>query len=383
MLTMVKEKLQRTSTGLDVGATGVRAVQIKKACKQAGLGKQDSARGPRYVVTKAIKHEWQGTEPESDAPEAGAGADAERLRRMARFVRSAQLRKQGVVVELNPPAVECHPLDLPPAAVENQQTNVSELVKWEIQRLLGDEGESVETRHWTLPRTKVPSPTVMGVAARSQAVASIVSLCDASGLYCQSVEPASLALARFGDALNDWGSDQVWGILDLGATETRLILCVDGVPTVVRRAGVGGQAWTSQIAESLEVGIKAAEIQKREQGISSVRRDAPVTAVPGREVASILLGALRNQLLSVASEVKRSYEYALSCYPGREAGDLVLVGGGAAMKNLPEFLSDALDLRVARASEYVDAKGCRLAFDVGRLEAVEEFAVAIGLGIAS
>lgn len=378
MLTMVKEKLRRTPVGLDIGESGIRAAQIKQT-------------GDRFVVAKVIKHEWRSTEPEKDAAE----EEGKRQARVARFVRSANIRKQSVVVELNPPDVECYPLDLPAAVVDSEESKMADLVRWEVDRLLGDGHESVETRHWTLPRTKVPSPTVMAAAAQTDAVASLVDLCDASGVYCQSVEPASVALARFGGLLNDWSADEVWGVLDLGATETRLVLCVEGVPTVVRRVGAGGRAWTVQVADSLKVGLRAAEIQKCEEGISLARCGEgsrspgnPVLPAPARDVASILLGALRNELRSVASEIERSYEYALSCYPQRRAGSLILVGGGAAMRNLPEFLDEALSIPVARASDHLNRDRqagltgcCRVTFDAGNPEEMDEFAVAIGLAL--
>ena len=366
MLTIVKQKLIRTPLGLDIGSNGIRVAQLRKT-------------GSQFSVTKVIEHEWRAIDPDKNAE----GREAERLNRVARFVQSANIRKQRVVVEMNPPEVECFPLDLPAAAIDTEESKMAELVRWEVERLLGESHESVETRYWPLPRTKVPSPTVMATAAQSDAVASLVSLCDSSGVYCQSVEPASVALARFGSELNDWKHEEIWGVLDLGATETRLILCVEGVPTIVRRVGSGGRDWTTQVAESLAVGIRAAEIQKCEQGISLSRRGDGSMPPATRDVASILLGALRNELRCVASEIERSYEYALSCYPEHRSGDLILVGGGAAMRNLPEFLGDVLGVPVARSSEYLNRKSCRITFDAGQPAGMDRLAVAIGLALPS
>lgn len=364
MLTMVKEKLRRLPLGLDIGASGGRVAQIKRS-------------GSGFVVTKVIKRDWRNTEPDKD----GTEAESKRQSRVTQFVRSANIRKQSVVVELNPPDVECYPLDLPAAALDSDETNMAELVRWEVERLVSDKQESVETRHWTLPPTKVPSPTVMAAAAQSDAVTSLVNICDASGVYCQAIEPASVALARLGAELDNWNTDEIWGVLDLGATETRLTLSVDGVPTVVRRVGTGGRVWTAQIAESLKVGLRAAEIHKCEQGIAWVRRGEGPRSAPAREVASILLGALRNQLRGVASEIDRSYEYVLSCYPKHRAGRLLLTGGGAAMRNLPEFLGDTLSMPISRASDCLNDKSCRVTFEAGEPEEMDEFAVAIGLAL--
>ena len=92
----------------------------------------------------------------------------------------------------------------------------------------------------------------------------------------------------------------------------------------------------------------------------------------------MLLGILRSTLNDVASEIKRSYDYMLSCYPGRRAADLVLVGGGASMPNLPPFMSEALGIKVRPASNFLSEKAGHLSYDSARQNRVEEVAQAIG-----
>ena len=147
----------------------------------------------------------------------------------------------------------------------------------------------------------------------------------------------------------------MWGLLDVGARQTRLILCASGVPVLVRLAGTGGRAWTASIADSLEISVKSAEIHKRESGLS-----LPGGASAGQhddrtshELAGMIGGVLRSNLRELAAEVRRSYEYVLGCYPTRTAADLVLVGGGAALRNLPEFLTESLGIPVRRASTFL------------------------------
>lgn len=368
MVSLVTNRFKRLPVGLDVGEHGFRAVHVKQ-------------HGRRFVVTKALQHERRSQRTRSDTEEASVSFPE----RMASFVRAAEIQRRCVAVELSPPDVEFHPLELPPAVLSTDETRVSELVRWEVSRLLGETDDEFETRYWPLPPTKVPAPSVMGAAVKRDAVLEKVTVCDAAGVHCLSVEPSSVALARLGGLLHEWDAKDVWGILDLGARETRLILCVDGVPTIVRRAGSGGAGWTVRISESLQVGVRAAEIQKREKGIALSSRGVRSESggPPTRAVASIILGALRNELKDVAAEVKRSYEYALTCYPDYRVADLVLVGGGAALRNLPEFLGEALGIPVARASDFLDRQTCRLAVRTGQSDSVDELAVAIGLTLPS
>jgi Tfp pilus assembly PilM family ATPase len=207
-------------------------------------------------------------------------------------------------------------------------------------------------------------------------------------------------------------------VLDLGERQTRLVLCLGNVPVLARTAGTGGLAWTERIGRELQISPKAAEVHKREHGIAltgrGVRQSSPAAveevsgtpklagpatdpdprldhsprrehaasrdlkgesassapeahaSAPRAQLSSLLLGCLRSELTAIAAEVKRSYEYVLSCYqsPGSEGkrspADLILVGGGAAMRNLPEFLRFALGIPVRRASDYLRDEPTRL-----------------------
>jgi len=235
-----------------------------------------------------------------------------------------------------------------------------------------------------LPPTKVPAPNAIGVAAGRDVLAQTLKTCGDAGLLCTRIDVAAAALARFGAHLSPRDPAEVWGVLDVGHAETRLVLCVDDVPVVVRRAGSGSNTWTERIAGSLQLSTKAAEVHKRKHGIAltgrGVRRGS--RDAPDHDVGAILLATVRSELKELASEVKRSYEYVLSCYPRRSVGDLILVGGGAVMRNLPEFLSAALGIPVRRASGYLDGDGYRLRCTaVGQQQRLEVLALAIGLAI--
>ena len=212
-----------------------------------------------------------------------------------------------------------------------------------------------------------------------------VTACAHAGLTCTRIDAAAAALCRFGHRLHQSSPDIVWGLLDLGHCQTRLILCVDDVPVLIRQAGAGGAAWTQRIADALQISAKAAEVQKRDVGIALTGRGlrADAASAPTTELGSILTGILRSDLHEIAGEVKQSYEYVLSCYPGRQAADLILVGAGAATRNLPEYLTSALGISVHRASAYLEHESCRWHPSLGDQNRLEDFALAIGLTVPS
>lgn len=208
-------------------------------------------------------------------------------------------------------------------------------------------------------------------------------MCQHAGLSCICADASALALQRLGCALRRWDSKQIWGMLDLGHTGSRLVLSVSATPVLVRQVGCGGHAWTRKIAETLQIGDKAAEIQKREHGIvlsgRGVRHEEG--APPHSELAGIIFGALRGVLGDLAGEIKRSYEYILSHYGIEEAGDLVLVGGGAGMRNLASYLGQSLGISALGINAYDHASSCAIRMSSECDTPWERFALAMGLAL--
>lgn len=360
---MLSRVLQSTMTpiGIDIGATAIHGAQLRReqdAYSVVSVGRLDRAS--------------EKARPDESLDES-----------LRRFFAQSTFRGRSVISAMNPREVEYHVLDVPPAALKGD--GAEKLVHIEIGRLTSLSVDQIETRHWVLPAHPGPSANAIGLSVRRDAVRDLLDACMRSRLQCRCIETGATALHRFGRLLRPWATEDVWGILDLGALHSRLILCNLEAPLLIRHAGDGGVAWTERIAENLGLSPAAAEVQKRTHGIALLGRKGEFgDAAQGpshNEVAAMLLSALRGELNEMAVEVKRSYEYVLNCYPGRRAADLVLVGGGALIPNLPEFLSGILGISVQRCGTYLGQAGCRLQYTPGRLP-LERLATAIGLALA-
>jgi len=348
--------------GLDVGARGARAAQLVRD-------------GDAYQIQRIAVVERSLTD-EAESREAGEWSTW-----MRACVHGRGFRGRSVVTCAANDDCDYHFVDLPHAVLNRPPLEAEQAVRFEVSRLLSDPIEDLELRYWPLVSSRAPGPGALAVASRRSLVIDKVSRCHEAGLMCVGVDAHASALSRLGCVLAPVRSKSVWGVLDVGCEQSRLILCVDTVPSLVRVVGSGGRAWTRSIAESLQLSVKAAEIQKREHGIPPVGSRGAAPDAAHDEIARMVFGAIRSELNEVAGEVKRSYEYVLGLHPEREPGALILVGGGASLRGLPEFLSDALGIAACRASAFIGQQSCRLRGDGGTGAKVEVAALALGLAI--
>ena len=364
MFATLARRHKPTPIGIDLGESGTRAVQLQRC-------------GAVYRVRRTARSEQS----------LGAEDRMDRAKRRAQHLRmclkQGEFHGSAAVAALNPPDVEFHALELPAAT----PGELDRIVHWEVERLMTASMGEAEIRHWTLPPTPAAAPNAVGVATARAVVAETLAACREGRVVCTAVDTGATALAQFGAMLNRWSAEVVWGILDLGYRQTRMVACVDDVPVLVRSTGRGGRAWTERIMEALETSFKTAEVQKCDHGIARSSRGIrggageADSAAPSSDLAAMLLGILRSDLNDLASEVRRSYEYVLSCYPSRQAADLVLVGGGAAMRNLPEFLADSLGIPVHRASHYLEGPSSRLSCGSETAGQLPSLALAVGLAL--
>jgi Tfp pilus assembly PilM family ATPase len=176
----------------------------------------------------------------------------------------------------------------------------------------------------------------------------------------------------------------VWGLLDLGHRTARLVLFLGEIPVLARSFDAGGADWTKRIAEWFGISEESAAVHKHDYGVAD-----PTTAdvpQPAGDLGGMMRGALRPQLQNVTMQIERSYAYVLQCYAKSSAGELVLAGGGSALKGLAEYLADKLGIPVRRGEDLLGEAGSRLRD--GRPESerrvpLGELAGAIGLAIGT
>lgn len=197
---------------------------------------------------------------------------------------------------------------------------------------------------WKIAAREPLSVAVLVGAAPKILADSYAAFLENSGLTVLSLEPEPLAIARA--TVGDLPPANCTLIADLGAMKSTLIITSFNAVVSTADAKSSSEALTNQIAQLLKIEPPAAETLKRDHGLqngppeykSAVEKYANNLAHRIQEMMNITLSGAQ-----VCSGVM----------------EILLVGGGALLAGLPEFLSNILKIPVRHANPLIH-------FDTGK-----------------
>lgn len=210
----------------------------------------------------------------------------------------------------------------------------------------------------------VENMRVLLTAAPKDLVKKFLSIFQASGLQLLALDTESFTLIR---SLVGVDNATVM-IVDIDFTVTNIIIVSRGIPYLNRSVGVGGLNITREIARSLNINLRRAEQFKYDIGVSAAAQGS--SGIP-----QIITTALQ----PVVDEIK----YSLNLYRGQGRGGvdkIILTGGSSLLLNLPNYLSQVLQMRV-----FLGDPWARVVYPEELKPALDElgprFSVAIGLAM--
>src|SRR5436190_237640 len=260
---------------------------------------------------------------------------------------------------------------------------VEKTVPFEVEAIVPFELDDMILSSRILSLSPGSSKVLVGLAER-EAIKAI-----ADGLQALGLDPRNVMLDA--EALERLSSDGVQAIIDMGHTRTLVTLTRDGKIVATRALLGGGRDVTLALSRQLAIAYEEAEARKHRVGIvreGPVRTTAAVewedeevtaarpvpavdrTSLPEgddivisddlmtaseitnprgpeveivREVLASILAAIRSTLISLEDQAKV------------DIGEVVLVGGTAAMTGLREWMQLALGVPVRRLSVTDDA----------------------------
>jgi len=156
--------------------------------------------------------------------------------------------------------------------------------------------------------------------------------------------------------------------LNIGAHKTNMVIYSQKSKFFARDIGWGGYNFTKDIMESKDLEFEAAEKYKFEHGISKSGSNSTGTI-------SMLDITEKTTEEQIALEVKRSLRFYVKDASSSDFRKILLVGGGAKLKGLREYINEQLSIPTEIFNPFVDLEMS------SKQEGDPQFALALGLAM--
>jgi type IV pilus assembly protein PilM len=240
---------------------------------------------------------------------------------------------------------------------------LGEAIKWEAKDKISfplDEAVIAYETEEEIVEGGIKKLRVKFVASPKKFVDEITALMAGAGVEPVAITEPPLAIENAAKHLGIEGKDAA-AIIDIGAESTGINIIRDGSLKFHRKIGSGGIAITKAITSVLiteqgrvELGFKDAEELKLKYGIPALPGTEPLD---GKINSQQLISLIRPATERLVQEIERSFEYYSDGSLGDKVKSVVLVGGGAFLKGLAQFLHETLDLPVSVGNPF---KGMKL-----------------------
>ncbi len=333
--------------GLDISSNSLKLLQFQ------GLGKSRRVRGFAHVTaTKDLIVNEAITDPKTfgfllhqamDKPQYGHfhGINAVvNLPESKSFVRVIQIPRMG----------EAEADNAVPFEAENFIPLPIDQVYLDWQKI-GDQDDKMN---------------ILMIATPKDYIDSFLQVLDGTGIRVVALEVESVSCQR---SLIAAGSNETVLIIDLDANRSSLIMIENGNLQFTSTVPIAGQAFTDSIATSLGIAAAKAEIIKKKVGIDNT------SEYPN--IKTVLMPILSNLTAEVRNILKFHSEHSEN-----QVSRILLAGGSAQLKNLPEYLAsqfaDMPELKIELANPWINLPGITPPLDP--LPSLS-FATAIGLAL--
>ena len=312
----------KTSIGLDLGATGVRAVEM-------------AWRDGRPTVERAAAVAYDS--PITD----WANADQQRLANFIVEVTQRQgMRGRWVAHAVSGEAVAPQYFNFPQLMPED----IPEAVRIEVETALPFRAETALISYTLFPEQRQAQGKVrthgLAIAADGPFVESRMAPIRRANLEAFCMEPASSACVNALIACHTLENNVNAGVLNIGYRYSNLALTGSGGTLLVRDVPWAGAHLTEEIAAKMGVPSAEAEEMKRRHW----QQAGAASAQPLLPMAEILQTGARDFVVRLRDTI----EYWISEKLIGPLTRIYLTGGGSQAPELPEFLSQSLNVPVER-----------------------------------
>ena len=371
------------AAGLEVGTSALKVVELRPG-GVPGL----SAVGMRQMPPGLIQDD-QVVDPEGLAEEIRALFEETGISRD--YVVTAVSNRQAITRNIQVPRMSLQELD--------------EAIKWEAERYIPFPIDEVVLDYYVLDNPddieEGGQLEVVIAAARIDLVSQQVDYLKLAGLepLVIDIKPFTLLRSLRGSLLGEHFSkttmtgthytegDEIGTVLEIAASNTTITLVRGHRVLMNRNIGVSGDDFTAAVQRAFGLDFDAAEEVKLDYGTASIRTDDDeellnFDAKREEYSPSRVYESLRPVLVDLTTEIRRSLEFFRVQAGDADINRMVLAGGGAKLRGLPEAIGDALGFRVDLANPWLTVAVDENRFDPEYLRKIgPEFAVPLGLAL--
>ncbi len=208
-----------------------------------------------------------------------------------------------------------------------------------------------------------------GVGFARRMVDETMAAFDEARVELRSLEGEQFAMAR---ALLPTGDTSTTLIIDIGKTTTKLTIVESQIPLFAATIGIGGHTLT--LAVQKHFGVTEGEARK-------VKAERGIVPLPGNDE---YLATMLSTVSAIRDEIARRLEYwrerVASVGTHGPVGQVILAGGNASLRGLPEYLEGSLKIPVITGDVFTNLAPRRTW--VPELDYRESLAYATAIGLA-
>jgi type IV pilus assembly protein PilM len=338
------------AVGLDIGASSVKAVQLKQG------------RGTMELVKLGIASLHPETIVDGVIMDSGTVISA-----IQQIFTENQIKTKDVAV-----AVSGHSVIVKKIQVQKMKPEeLDEAIPFEAEQYVPYAIEDVNLDYQVLESDN-PEATEMDVllvAVKKDIINDYLSIISTAGLKAVVVDVDAFALENAFELAYDLDREQVVGLVNLGAAVMNINILQGGLSEFTRDSPLGGNRYTESIQKMLGLSYEQAEALKLGG------------EVEGRGVADAQ-PAVDMVNAEVAGEIRRSFDFFRSSSHSETIHRVILSGGSARLPGLVEYLSENLEIPVEVANPLRKIKADKKKYDPDYLEAISpQLAVSVGLAL--
>ena len=230
---------------------------------------------------------------------------------------------------------------------------LDEAIKWEAKEKLAYPLEEALTDYEVQEEFEeggAKKLRIIFAASPKKFVDNVTALLGEAEIEPISIIEPPLAIESLARTIVGSGSGAV-SVVDVGSEFTSINIVKDGALRFHRKINSGGMAITKAVTAVLvseqgkiELGFDEAEKLKKKYGIPA---EADSRLLDDKLTNQQFISLIRPAVERLIQEIERSFEYYSEAWAGDRVNSVILVGGGAALKGLSQFLNDGLDIPVS------------------------------------